>query len=176
MTWAKEFVELDKSIHDRASYDCGETELNGYIRTQAAKHMKASISSTMVLPDSVPLPNGKCSICAFITIAPGAIRKKHLPKALARKLPHYPVPVFLLAQMAVHEKYHNRGLEKITLIKALEHLWDINSYMRAYAVIVDCLNENVKRFYLKYGFEVLCKHDGKTRMYIPMRTVGQLFE
>lgn len=63
-----------------------------------------------------------------------------------------------------------------TLIKALEHIWYINSHMRAYAVIVDCLNENVERFYLKYGFEILFKHDGRARMFMPMKTVAQLFE
>ena len=176
MTWAKEFVELDKSIHDRASFDCGEPELNKYIQTQALKHMKAGISTTMLLPDSEQLPNGKYPICAFYTVAPSSISKKKLPNALARKLPHYPVPVFLLAQMAIHLKYHNKGLGKITLIKALEHIWNINSHMRAYAVIVDCLNEKVEQFYLKYDFEILYKHDCRTRMFIPMKTVSQLFE
>ena len=176
MTCAKEFVELNKVIHDRASFDCGESELNKYIQTQAARHMKARISTTMLLPGSVPLPNGKYPICAFYTIAPGSISRKNLPKVLARKLPDYPVPVFLLAQMAVHSKYHNQGFGKITLIKALEYLWDVNAHMKAYAVIVDCLNERIERFYSKYGFEILCKHNGKTRMFIPMKTIAQLFE
>lgn len=176
MTCIKEFVELDKEIHDRASFDCGEPELNKFIQTQAARHMKAGISTTMLLPGSMPLPNGKYPICAFYTIAPGSISRKNLPKALARKLPDYPIPVFLLAQMAVHSKYHNQGLGKITLIKALEYLWDVNAHMKAYAVIVDCLNENIERFYLKYGFEILCKHNSKTRMFMPMKTIAQLFK
>lgn len=177
MIYATEFVELDRSIHDRESFDCGEFKLNNYIQTQAAKHMKAGISMTMLLPGPVPpLSNGKYPIRAFFTVAPGSISKKKLSKALARKLPHYPVPVFLLAQLAIHLKYHNQGLGKITLIRALEYLWDINSNMRAYAVIVDCLNKKVERFYSKYGFEILCIHDGKTRMFMPMKTVAQLFE
>ena len=170
------FVELDKLIHDRASFDCGEPELNKFIQTQASKHMKAGISTTMLLPDSEQISNGKYPIRAFYTVAPSSISKKKLPQVLARKLPHYPIPVFLLAQMAVLSKYHNQGLGKITLIKALQHIWDINSRMRAYAVIVDCLNEKVERFYLKYGFEILYKHDGRTRMFMPMKTVSQLFE
>ncbi len=31
MSWAYEFVELDKVTHDRASFDCGEAELNVFI-------------------------------------------------------------------------------------------------------------------------------------------------
>ncbi|MBW2100299.1 MAG: GNAT family N-acetyltransferase [Deltaproteobacteria bacterium] len=176
MSWTKEFVELDKAIHDRAQFDCGEVELNGFIRTKAAKHMKVGISRTMLLPASVPLPDGKYPICAFYTIAPGSISRETLPKKLMKKLPRYPVPVFLLAQLAVHLKYHGQGLGKITLIKAIEYLWEINSHMRAYAIIADCLNENAEHFYSKYGFEVLCRHNGRLRMFLPMTIVRQLFQ
>jgi len=176
MSWAKKFVELDKAIHDRASFDCGEVELNAFIQTKAAKHMESGISRTMLLPASVPLPNGKYSICAFYTIAPGSISRESLPKELMKKLPHYPVPVFLLAQLAVHSKYHRKGLGKITLIKALEYLWEINSHMRAYAIIVDCLNKNAEHFYSRYGFQVLCCYNGRVRMFMPMTIVEQLFQ
>jgi len=176
MSWAKEFIELDKAIHDRASFDCGEVELNEFIRTKAAKHMTAGISRTMILPASVPLTDGKYQICTYYTIAPSSTSRKTLPKKLMKKLPHYPVPVFLLAQLAVHSEYQNQGLRKITLVKALDYLWEINSHMRAYAIIVDCLNETAENFYSKYGFEVLCCHNSRVRLYMPMKIVGQLFQ
>ncbi len=175
MTWAKEFVELDKSQHDRDSFDCGERELNTFIQTQAAKHMEVGISRTMLLPDCKPLPDGKYPICAFYTIAPSSIGRETLPENLANKLPRYPVPVFLIAQLAVDVEYRGQGLGKITLIKALEYLWEVNAYIKAYAVIVDCLNDGAKDFYLKYGFEVLCEYNGRTRLFILMETVAQLF-
>ena len=175
MSWAYEFVELDKAMHDRASFNCGEAELNIFIQTQAAKNMKVGISKTMLLPASVSLSDGKYPICAFYTIAPSSIRRNTLPEALAKKLPRYPVPVFLLAQMAVHLKYHGQGLGKITLIKALEYLWEINFKMRAFAVIVDCLNTTAEHFYSKYGFEILCDQNGKTRMFMPMKILAKLF-
>lgn len=120
MSWAKEFIGLDKAIHDRASFDCGEVELNEFIRTKAAKYMTAGISRTMILPASVPLPDGKYPICTFYTMAPSSIRRETLPTKRMKNLPRYPVPVFLLAQLAVHSEYHGQGLGKITLIKALE--------------------------------------------------------
>ncbi|MCH7696990.1 MAG: GNAT family N-acetyltransferase [Proteobacteria bacterium] len=175
MTWAKEFVELDKAIHDRESFDCGKTELNDFIKTEAAKHMKAGISRTMLLPASTPLPNGKYPICAFYTIAPSSINREDLPQELAKKLPHYPVPVFLLAQLAVHHEYHKQGLGEITLVKSLKYFVEINFHLRAYAIIVDCIDKEAEQFYLKYDFQELCKHNDKQRMYIPMKTVQKLF-
>lgn len=174
MSWSKEFVELDKAIHDRASFDCGEEELNLFIRTQAAKHMHTGISRTMVLPASTPLLNNKIPICAFYSIAPSSISRTTLPEAIAKKLPKYPIPVFLIAQLAVHHEFHGKGLGKVCLITALKYLWEINAHMRAYAIVVDCLTQSAEEFYAKYSFEVLCKHNGRTRMFISMKTVGQL--
>ena len=94
MSYSKIFKELDKSLHDRASFDCGEKELNDFIQTQAAKHMQAGISRTMVLPASTALTNQKYPICAFYSIAPSSISRETLPQAMAKKLPRYPIPVF----------------------------------------------------------------------------------
>ncbi len=175
MSWSDEFVELDKTIQDRTSFDCGEHAINAFIQTKAAKHMKVGLSKTMVLPASKPGSNGKYPICAFYTIAPSSIRRKTLPEKLAKKLPYYPVPVFLIGQIGVLRDYQGQGLGKITLIKALEYLWEINHRMSAYAVIVDCLNKEAEQFYSKYGFEKLFDSDNNTRMYIPMKTIGKLF-
>lgn len=176
MSWGKTFEELSKSVHDRESFDCGEEELNTFIKTQAAKHMQAGISRTMVLPSTLPLPNQKYPICAFYSIAPSSISRESLPPKLAKKLPRYPIPVFLLAQLAVHKMHHGSGLGKVSLIRALKYLWEVNAHMRAYAVVVDCLTDSAQSFYEKYGFEVLCEQNGRVRMFLPMKTVGLLFD
>ena len=176
MNHSNTFKELDKLQHDRVSFDCGEIELNTFIQTQAVNHMKAGISRTMVLPALLPLANQKYPICSFYTIAPSSISHESLPKAMAKKLPRYPVPVFLLAQLAVHNEFQGSGLGKVSLIKALEYFWKINTHMRAYAIVVDCLTTQAESFYAKFGFEVLCEINGRVRMFIPMKTVVQLFE
>ena len=175
MSWSKTFEESSKSKHDRDSFDCGESELNIFIQTQAAKHMQAGISRTMVLPGAVPLLNQKYPICAFYSVAPSSICRETLPATLAKKLPHYPVPVFLLAQLAVHKQFHGSGLGKVSLIKALEYLWGVNAHMRAYAIVVDCLTDSAQSFYQTFGFQVLCEQNGRVRMFLPMKTVAQLF-
>lgn len=176
MSWSAAFVELNKGLHERNSFDSGEDELNDFIKTKAARHMAAGISRTMVLPAALPLPDGKYPICAFYSITPSSIERETLPEALAKKLPHYPIPVFLIAQLAVHTEFQGKGLGKITLIKALEYLWKINAHMRAFAIIVDCLNDAAQSFYAKYDFEILGTQTGRTRMFLPMKTVAQLFE
>lgn len=176
MKYSKTFVELSKAIHDRATFNCGSVELNTFLQRHAFRHMKVGVSKTMVLPALEILSNQKYPICSFYTVAPSSIQREILPQNLSKSLPHYPVPVFLIAQLAVNKKVQGQQLGKVTLIKALEFLWQVNQQMRAYAVVVDCINESVEKFYQKYGFLYLYKNHGKTRMFLPMKTVGQLFE
>ncbi len=171
----KIFVELDKNRHDRVSFSCKETALNNFLQKFSAKHMQAGISRTMVLPADNFLENGKQPICSFYTIAPGAIDRKNLPVSLANKLPHYPVPVFLLAQLAVDQQFQSQGLGKVTLLCALKHLYEVSLQMKSYAVIVDCLNVDAQNFYSKYGFEELDSYDKKVKMFLPMKTITRLF-
>lgn len=171
----KKFVELNKTEHDRGSFDCGEPELNQFIQQFAAKHMQAGISRTMILPSQQKLANSKYTICAFYTVTPSSIQRETLPTHLAKKLPHYPVPVFLLAQLAVDKLYQGQGLGKITLIQSLNYLWRVNQYLTAYAVVVDCLNQSAQDFYQQFGFQILDQDHDKTRLFLPMKTIEQLF-
>lgn len=175
MTLSKAFVELDKSLHERTSFDCGEKELNDFIAIHAAKHMRSGISRTLVLPATSVCANHKRQISAFYSIAASTIERKNLPESLAKKLPRYPVPVFLIAQLAVHNDCRGTGLGKLTLRQALKHLWQINTHMRAYAIIVDCLTPAAESFYQKFGFEELIVHRGRTRLFMRMTIVEQLF-
>jgi len=172
----KMFVELDKKRHDRTSFNCKETTLNHFLQKFSAKHMSAGISRTMILPAETLLENSKQPICSFYTIAPGAIDRKNLSVSLANKLPHYPVPVFLLAQLAVDQQFRSQGLEKITLLCALKHLYEVSLQMKSYAVVVDCLNDSAQGFYSKYGFEKLETNKEKVKMFLSMKTITQLFE
>ncbi len=176
MKCSKKFVELDKALHDRSSFNCGSVELNTFLQRHAFRHMKVSVSKTMVLAAKEKLSNQKYPICSFYTVAPSSIQRASLPRDLSKKLPHYPVPVFLIAQLAVNKKVQGQQLGKITLIKSLEFLWHVNTQMHGYAVIVACLNESVENFYKKYGFHHLYKTNGKSRMFLPMKTVGKLFK
>jgi len=169
------FEELDKSLHERKTFDCGRDELNDFIRQSAARHRDAGISKTLVLPALVERDE-KADICCFYTLSHTEINRETLPESLARKLPRYPIPVMLIAQLAVHSKTQNQGLGKITLIQALKHCLKINEHLPSHAIVVDALDESVQTFYEQYGFQALDHHDqGRVRLFLPMNTVAKLF-
>jgi len=169
------FVELDKARHERKSFDCGRSELNQFLQQFAARHRDAGISLTMVLPAEASATE-KADICAFYTLSHTEIRRATLPDAVAKRLPHYPVPVLLIAQLGVHRAIHGSGLGKVTLIRALRHCLAINAHLPSYAVVVDALDDGAQAFYEQYGFRRLDQHNSRSRLYLPMKTVLELFD
>lgn len=173
MTPGKEFVELDKLLHDRKSFDCGQLELNEFLAGSAARHRDAGISRTMVLPEAGS--DEPIGICAYYTLSHTEIKRDTLPVSLAKKLPRYPIPVILIAQLAVHSAAQGTGLGKTTLICALEHALRIDLHLPSYAVVVDAPNNEIQSFYEQYGFQILYRHNDRMRLFLPMKTIAQLF-
>ena len=118
-------------------------------------------------------------LIAFFTIAPGSIDRAELPPAQAKRLPHYPVPVFLLGQLGVAKAFHGRGFGSIALGVALRKFAAMHTEFHAVAVVVDCLDEIAERFYHHQGFQpldgVVRAAEERTRMFLPMRDVLALF-
>lgn len=171
MTPSSQFVELDKAVHDRKSFDCGKQELNLFLQRFAARHRAAGISMTMVLPAR----ENKADICAYYTLSHTEIKRQTLPKSVAKELPYYPIPALLLAQLAVNKKVQGQGLGKITLVRALQHAGEINEHLPSYAVVVDTLDNQVQGFYEQFGFTSLDTDNHRQRLYMAMQTVVQLF-
>lgn len=115
MTPSSTFTELDQSIHDRTAFASGREELDVFLQQFAVRHREAGISKTMVLSAK----DNEADICAYYMLSHTEIERQTLPKALVKKLPRYPIPVMLIAQLAVHQEAQGQGLGKILLIRAL---------------------------------------------------------
>lgn len=175
MAQKRKFVALDKDLHCRGSFDCGKEELNNFFQTQASRHVRVGISRTYCLPTSCLMANNKLEICSFYTIAPSTVSKQNFPREQVKKLPQYPIPVLLIAQLAVHQKHQGQGFGTITLVLALQKICKISDAAAFHSVIVDCIDEEARDFYEQYGFQFLCTYRGRARLYLPIKTVRKLF-
>jgi predicted N-acetyltransferase YhbS len=107
-------------------------------------------------------------VLGYHTIASGSIT----PESIPRSAPQHPIPVILLARLAVDSNLQKAGLGKELLLDALKRASQIAEILGVHAVSLDCLNEGVKPFYLKYGFEEL--NDSPLHLYMPIKRIRQL--
>ena len=95
------------------------------------------------------------------------IRKLRLPQARA-------IPVTLIGQFAIDQKYQGQGLGERLLLDALERIWEASKRVASWAVVVDAMDDKAVRFWRAYDFIVFPK--SPSRLFLPMATVAQLFE
>ena len=161
------FIKLDKFVHNRRAFDCGEGELNHFLQQYAAAHRRRGTSITMVLPDR----EDESAICAWYTLTHVSMDKSTLPKELAKQLPSYPIPFTLLAQLAVHRDLQGQGIGETALIKALDYIYKANLLIPSWAVVADALNDSVQGFYEKLGFRATNYPGHRVRLFLPMTEV-----
>lgn len=167
----KRFVSLDKSVHNRPAFDCGKTSLNHFLAKQAAKHMQLGISATHVLPAAGKTTNGLKPVASYYTLCMGQINRTSIPNT--NKFPHYPIPVILLARLAVDRQIQGQGYGDITLIKVIRHAAAISNTIPAYALVLDVKDDETMRFYQRYpDFNPLT--DNPYRLFLPMKIAKKI--
>lgn len=156
-------IERLSSAHDRGQFDCGEPALNEYLQRFAGQHDRKGLGRTYVAVDP-----GETVVKGYYTISSGAVSFEDVPE----NLPRYPIPVVLLARLAVDRSARGHGLGAMLLIHALKKAEEVSEQLGVHAVAVDALNEAARAFYLKYGFTELL--DDPLHLYLPMRKIRQL--
>ena len=81
-----------------------------------------------------------------------------------------PIPVFVLARLAVDRAFHGRGLGSGLLGDALRRALGASREIGAHAVLVHAIDDQAVRFYLQYGFRPF-PTDTRT-LYLPLSHVA----
>ena len=159
-----------RSSHNKKNFSCGKEMLDNYLQRQANQDIKRKLSACFVLVD-----NKKGMIKGYYTLSNSSIRLDDIPEKIKKKLPesYSSLPTTLLGRLAVDNHYKGKGIGKLLLIDALKRSFVTSKSIGSFAVIVDTLDEEAKKFYTKYGFIIL-PDSGK--MFLPMKTIAQLFE
>jgi len=83
-------------------------------------------------------------------------------------LPRYPIPVALLARLAIDVSYQKNGLGAKTLITALRHLVRLcDQRLPVHGLILDVLNSDALDFYQRFDF-FFPFTDDPMRLFAPM--------
>jgi GNAT superfamily N-acetyltransferase len=92
---------------------------------------------------------------------------------MAKRLPRHPVPVVLLARLAVDLEAQGQGLGEGLLVDALERTVGLSNALGLHAVEVEAIDDAARSFYGKYGFVPLL--DDERHLYLPVATIAAAF-
>jgi GNAT superfamily N-acetyltransferase len=159
-------IEQLNAGHEREGFDCGEESLNRYLLQYASQHQKKNIGRVYVAT-----ARNDSRVLGYYTLANGSVTFKSVPrpKGLPRE---YPIPVILLARLAIDMSMQGKGLGAALIYDALKRAAEVADISAAYAVSVDALNEQAKAFYRHYRFEESL--DDPMRLFLPMRDIRAL--
>lgn len=164
------FVAVNKASHDLKLFDCGKSSMNEFIHRYALKHSKLGLSRTFVLTESKT--SEKAKIAAYYTLAVSCVLKDDIPAK--QSLPTYPIPVILLARLAIDNSYQGKGVGAKSLVYALRHAVKLTSSgLPAYGVVLDVLDDQALMFYRQFDFFEQFTND-PMRLFVPMKTLEQL--
>ena len=158
---------LDRS-HERGGFSCGKGPLDEFLKRLVSQYERRNIGRTYVA-----VRRGEKRVLGYYTLAAGSISFKNLPPSGRRKLPRHPVPVILLARLAVDQSVRGMGLGEFLLVDALVRSAESAEAIGAYAVEVKAKDEKAKSFYEKYGFIPLV--DSPLHLYLPIVTIRRAF-
>lgn len=155
---------LDKTLHARSDFHCGQPALDDFLKTQAAKHQTQRLSRTFVLADSAALHH----ILGFYSLSNCQIARADLPESEARSLPRHPVPAVLLARLAVDVRHQGKRYGHWLLMDALKRCALIGRESGVYALVVDAKDEAAATFHRRFGFASFTGNG--LSLYLPLAT------
>jgi GNAT superfamily N-acetyltransferase len=132
--------------HEFEAFDCGSEPLNDYLKRFAWANQQAGAARTYVAT------RGN-RVVGYYTLAYGSVEREQASPRVRQGLARHPIPVMVLARLAVDRPYQGQGLGKGLLKDALLRTLQAAEIAGLRAIVVHAKDESAKSFYGKFGFE-----------------------
>jgi predicted N-acetyltransferase YhbS len=144
---------LDRKRHLIDEFDCGHSALNRWLRAYAGQSQRRDIARTFVVADD------ESRVVGYYTLVAAAVEQGAAsPAVRAGTSRHFPIPVCLIARLAVDERRQRRGLGRDLLRDAMRRAVAASDQIGMRAVVVDAIDERAADFYRRHGFEPATGH------------------
>lgn len=127
-------------------FDCGQPALNQFLQRFALVNQKSNSSQTYV----------SCragSVVGFYSLTVGSVEQAAAAPRVIKGIPQHPVPVMILARLAVDLQHQGAGLGKALLRDALLRTARAAEIAGIRALLVHAKDESVRQWYLNWEFE-----------------------
>ena len=146
-------VEPISDLHDVSRFDCdGHESLNDWLKRFALTNERNESARTYVVHRSG-------LVVGYYSISSGSVSVEEAPARISKGLARHPIPVILLARLAVDKEERGTGLGKALLKDALRRIAQAADVVGARAVLVHAIDEQARKFYEHFDFGPSPVHD-----------------
>ena len=143
-----DFGSIEKLRRDHVldSFDCGKEDLNRFLKRQAWSNQQANSAQTYVLAKDL-------RVSGYYSLTAGSVTHDEATERVKKGLARHPVPVILLARLAVDVAIHGKGIGSALLKDALRRTAQAADTIGARALLVHAKDDSAKAFYRHFDFE-----------------------
>lgn len=143
-----EFGSIEKLRRDHLldGFDCGKEPLNAFLKRQAWNSQQAASAQTYVLAKDL-------AVRGYYSLAASSITHDEATERVKKGLARHPIPVILLARLAVDVSWQGKGIGPALLKDALCRAASAADTIGARALLVHAQDESAKGFYEHFTFE-----------------------
>lgn len=140
-------IEALSKIHDLRQFDCGAHEsLNVWLKKYALQNQANDSARTYVV-------HRDHRVVGYYTISAGGISKEQATGRAAHGLASHPIPISLLARLAVHKEEQGNGIGRALLKDALIRTERAADILAIRAVLVHAIDQQAREFYERFDFD-----------------------
>lgn len=133
--------------HDLGAFDCGKEPLNRFLQRFALVNQRANSTQTYVVCREAKI------VAGYYSLAVGAVEHAAAPERVTKCMARQPVPVMLLARLAIDKSAQGHGLGRALLKNALLRTVQAADIAGIRALLVHAKDEVAKAWYEKFDFE-----------------------
>jgi len=132
--------------HDLSSFVCGKQELDDWLKKYARQAKASNSANTFIVCDDT-------HVVGYYSLTVGQVNVEEVSERMSKGMGKYPIPVLILARLAVHSSYKGLGIGKAMLKDAIMRALIIAEQAAIRALFVHAIDEEAFKFYQKFGFE-----------------------
>ena len=138
--------ELLAPSHDTQSFDCGAPPLNHFLQRYALANQANGSARTFVTV-------AQAQVFGYYSLAAASVEHAGVPPRVSKGLARHPIPMLLLARLAVDVRAQGRGVGRSLVQSALLKYLQACEVIGCRALMVHAKDDVAVRFYQSYGFE-----------------------
>lgn len=132
---------------DLSQFSCGKPALDEWIKKYALQAGRSGTANTFILQ------NERAAVVGYYSISMGSISQVEAIERVRKGTGRYPIPVILLARLAVDQKLQAQGIGSALLRDAVLRGVNISQEVAFRAIITHPIDDQAADFNKKFGFE-----------------------